>query len=420
MKVLILTLVCCTIFNNFVIAQQSYAKVILDSLCSEHYDGRGYVNQGDTRAADFIIRELESIGVIPFKKNPFAQPYKLNVNTFPYPIEVVLGGDTLVPGADYLVNPSSGSAQGEFELVEINSENLQKQFNGVADLSLQSTAQKIFAFNFTDIADAKKRNEIKSFAYMAMQYFPVIWVEKNKQMFSVGRSQQNYPLVSIDSSSYYKASRVNLKVNNAYKPQYLTKNVIGFIPGKKKRKYIVLSAHYDHLGRMGPDAMFPGANDNASGVAMLLSMAKHFMANKPEYSIVLCFFSGEEAGLEGSKFFVQHPYIKLKRIQFVLNVDIMGGAEKGITVVNGTKHEEAFNTLVEINAEKNYLERVKKRGPTANSDHYFFSQSGIPAFFIYSMGSVKNYHDIYDTAENTPLNKFNEVQSLLIDFIAAQ
>ena len=144
------------------------------------------------------------------------------------------------------------------------------------------------------------------------------------------------------------------------------------------------------------------------------------MANKPEYSIVLCFFSGEEAGLEGSKYFVQHPYIKLKRIQFVLNIDIMGGAEDGITVVNGTKHEEAFNSLVAINAEKKYLKRVKKRGPTANSDHYFFSQSGIPAFFIYSMGNVKNYHDIYDTAENTPLNEFDDVQSLLIDFIKAR
>lgn len=420
MKVLFLSLVFGTMLTGAAVAQQSYAKIILDSLCSERYDGRGYINQGDNRAADFIIRELKTIGVSPFKKRPFEQPYKINVNTFPYPIEVVLGKDTLVPGVDYLINPSSGSAQGEFELIEINTGNLQKQFNGIADLSIQSTAQKIYAFNFTDIEDAKKRNEIKSFAFKAMQYFPVIWVEKNKQMYGVGRSQMNYPLISIDSSSYYKASQVNLKINNAYKPQYLTKNVIGFIPGKKKRKYIVLSAHYDHLGRMGTDAMFPGANDNASGVAMLLSMAKHFMENTPEYSIVLCFFSGEEAGLEGSKFFVQHPYIKLKRIQFVLNIDIMGGAEDGITVVNATKHEDAFNALVEINTEKNYLKRIKKRGPTANSDHYFFSQSGIPAFFIYSMGSVKNYHDIYDTAENTPLNKFSEVQALLLDFISVQ
>ena len=129
---------------------------------------------------------------------------------------------------------------------------------------------------------------------------------------------------------------------------------------------------------------------------------------------------GEEAGLEGSKHFVSNPYFKLKRVKFVLNVDIMGGAEEGITLVNGTIHEEAFAIFEKINAEKNYLNRIKKRGPTANSDHYFFSQSGIPSFFIYAMGNVKNYHDIYDTAENTPLNKFDAVQSLLIDFVKTQ
>jgi aminopeptidase YwaD len=96
----------------------------------------------------------------------------------------------------------------------------------------------------------------------------------------------------------------------------------------------------------------------------------------------------------------------------------MGAADKGITVVNATAHESHFNQLVEINNQKKYLAEIKKRGPTANSDHHFFAEAGVPAFFIYSMGSVTNYHDIYDTAENTPLNQFDEVQQLLIDFVA--
>jgi len=401
--------------NGF--GQKSYGKILIDSLCSERYDGRGYVNNGDVRAGDFIIRELKSIGVNSFKKKTYSQPYKINVNTFPYPMHVVLGTDTLAIGADYLVNPYSGSAQGDFKVEEINTDNFYSKYSGEIDLSSRKKEQKIYAFNFTDIEDAKLRQKIKGMAMKAMNYFPIIWVEKNKQMYSVGRGQMNYPLISIDSAKYKTVSTVNLKINNSYKPQYKTKNIIGFIPGKKKRKYIVLSAHYDHLGRMG-QAIFPGANDNASGVAMLLSVAKHFMQNKPKYSIVLCFFSGEEAGLEGSKYFVQHPYFKLKRVKFVLNVDIMGGADNGITIVNGTKHQSHFDTIVKINEANKYLKVVKRRGPTANSDHYYFSQSGVPAFFIYSMGSVKNYHDIYDTAENTPLEKFNEVQSLLLDFMA--
>ena len=408
------------LFAQISFGQASYARNILDTLCSKSYDGRGYVNDGDNRAADFLVRELKSLGVSHFKKQSFIQNYSFNVNTFPYPIHVIADNDTLIPGAEYLVNPNSGSAQGDFEVIEINSANYMKIYHGEVDLSKQKASQKIFAFNFTDIADKEQLGNIKSMAMAGMDYFPIIWVEKNKQMYSVGRSQKNYPLISIDSASYTHPEIINLKINNAYKPQYETKNVIGFIPGKKKKKYIVLSAHFDHLGRMGTDTYFPGANDNASGSAMLLSLAKYYVENPPDYSIVLCFFSGEEAGLEGSKYFVSHPFFKLKKVEFVLNIDIMGAADKGITIVNGTKHEEAFETFVKINSEKNYLDQIKKRGPTANSDHYFFSESGIPAFFIYSMGSVTNYHDIYDSPENTPLTKFNEVQSLLIDFIASR
>lgn len=414
-KLLALTLIACA--PSF--AQVDYAKRMLDSLCSERYDGRGYVNQGDVRAADFIIREIENIGLSQFKKQSFEQFYSFNVNTFPSTMEVVLGYDTLIPGANYLVDPSSGSAQGNFEVVEINSENWQTVYGGHLNWKSFEEEQKIFAFNFTDVNDKEKLKELKALAIEGMNFFPTIWVTRDKKMFSVGRTQKNYPLIQIDSAVYHTVEKVQLKINNKYITDYQSKNVIGYIPGKNKKEYVVFSAHYDHLGRMGKDSYFPGANDNASGVTMLLSLANYYKKNPPPFTIVFCFFSGEEAGLLGSQYFVSHPFFKLNKIKFVLNIDIMGSADKGITVVNGTKHEEEFNRLVEINANKNYLTEIKKRGPTANSDHYFFSENGVPAFFIYSMGSVTNYHDIYDTSDNTPLHKFNEVQALLIDFVAS-
>ena len=413
----IIPLACVFLFCTNSIGQTDYAKRIMDSLCSDRYDGRGYVNQGDIRAADFIIRELENIGLSQFKNHTFEQTYSFNVNTFPTTMEVVLGNDTLIPGANYLVDPSSGTAQGNFDLVEINSENWQSIYNGRLNWKALKADQKIFAFNFTDINDKEKLKELNALAHEAMNYFPSIWVTRDKKMYSVGRSQKNYPLIQIDSAVYHTVEKVRLKINNKYIPEYQSKNVIGYIPGKKKKAYVAFSAHYDHLGRMGIDTYFPGANDNAFGVAMLLSLANYYKKNPPPFSIVFCFFSGEEAGLLGSQYFVSHPFFKLNKVKFVLNIDIMGAADKGITVVNGTKHEDEFNRLVEINKEKNYLAEIKKRGPTANSDHYFFSESGVPAFFIYSMGSVTNYHDIYDTAENTPLHKFNEVQALIIDFV---
>jgi len=391
---------------------------MMDTLCSEHFDGRGYVNKGDVRACDFIIDELERIGVQHFKNYSFEQPYTLNVNTFPSPIYVVLGDDTLIPGENYLLDPASGTAQGEFNVVEINSTNFYSTYGGKISFKTQEAGQKIYALNFTDVTDKEKLKEIRAYANDAMNYFPAIWVSRDKKTYSVGRSQKNYPLVVIDSASYKTVSKASIKINNLYIPKYETKNVIGYIPGKKKKEYVVFSAHLDHLGRMGKGTYFPGANDNASGCAMLLSLANYYMKNPPPYSIVFCFFTGEEAGLEGSKYFVSHPFFKLNKVKFLLNIDIMGAADKGITIVNATTHETEFNRFVEINNQKNYLTEIKKRGPTSNSDHYFFSEAGVPAFFIYSMGSVTNYHDVFDKAENTPLHKFDEVQNLLIDFVA--
>ena len=404
----------------FIWGQQDYAKSLLDSLCHERYDGRGYVNHGDVRSGDFIIRELEKIGVKPFKDQPYAQPYSLNVNTFPDTMMVVIDQDTLIPGEEYLVQANSGSANGSWKLEEINPSNYEKYLKNASLLQKLKKEGFIPLFNFTEWTDRNKIQSVRKMAQKAMRYTPVVWIEKNEQMFSVGRSEENFPLVSIDSADFSVGKTIELHIRNHYIPNYSSKNIIGCIPGKKKRRFIVFSAHYDHLGRMGNEAFFPGANDNASGVAMLLSLAKYYQAHPPKYSIVFCFFSGEEAGLVGSRYFVNHPYMKTKRIKFVLNVDIMGGASKGITLVNGTVHQKAFATFERINEEKNYLEIIKKRGPTANSDHYFFSQIGVPAFFIYSMGTVRNYHDVYDTAENTPLNRFNEVQNLLIDFVEEQ
>lgn len=400
------------------LGQVDYARSIMTELCSEKYKGRGYVENGDKLAADFIAEELKRLGVAPVNKEGYFQPYQLNVNTFPYTVKVSLDDSLLVPGQDYLVNPMSGTAQGKFKVIPINSSNYFTTYGGQVNPDQNSNEQILYAFNFTDYKAGEKLNEIKKNAYQIAQFFPVIWVTNAKQMYSVGRFHLNYPIIEIDSGAYNAPKEVNLTVNNKYIPKYDSQNVIGKIQGKKKRKYIVFSAHYDHLGMMGPEAMFPGANDNASGVAMLLSLAKYYSKNKPEYTIYFCFFSGEEAGLEGSKYFVSHPLFKLKRVKFVLNIDIMGGAEKGITLVNGTMHTEAFDKMESINATNNYLDLIKKRGPTANSDHYYFSESGVPSFFIYSMGDVTNYHDIYDTAENTTLGKFNEVESLMKKFLA--
>ena len=97
-------------------------------------------------------------------------------------------------------------------------------------------------------------------------------------------------------------------------------------------------------------------------------------------------------------------------------MDIMGTGEDGITVVNGSVFQKEFDKLKEINTQNNFIKDVKIRGKSANSDHHFFSEKGVKAFFIYSMGGIKAYHDIYDRAETLPLNEFENIFKLITKF----
>ena len=99
---------------------------------------------------------------------------------------------------------------------------------------------------------------------------------KNKCLFQLWKSNQK--------NFRNQQKRVKINIHNVFKSNIKTQNVIAYVEGKKKNKFIIISAHYDHLGQMGNDVYFPGANDNASGVAMLLYLSKYFSENKPKYS----------------------------------------------------------------------------------------------------------------------------------------
>ncbi len=167
---------------------------------------------------------------------------------------------------------------------------------------------------------------------------------------------------------------------------------------------------------MGSETYFPGANDNASGVAFLLSLAKYYAANPQPYSMAFICFAAEEAGLVGSKYFTENPVVPLEQIRFLINIDMVGTGETGITVVNGSLHTREFGMLNRINDQKKYLPKINARGKAANSDHYFFSEKGVPAFFIYTQGGISAYHDIYDKASTLPLTEFPNLFKLFVAF----
>ena len=397
-------------------AQDSlYSEKIIKSLCSNKMSGRGYVDKGDQLASKFIANEFKSLGLKTIIDQYF-QNFTFSVNTFPSEMELIYNGRKLIPGVDYLVDPASPSCSfnGNTKFVSINSLD---SIDHYQNWGSQINAAVLDTFTPNYFIDAAIN--LKHYVSNPQNLF-IVKLSGSKLTWSCSQKQSKVPVIILKSDVFDRNSQAHFeaKITSKFVKQYQSRNVVAYIEGSlHKDSFIYVTAHYDHLGRMGSATYFPGANDNASGVAMMLNLAKHFQGHKPKYSMVFIAFSGEEAGLIGSHYYVEHPLTALSEIKFLINVDLMGNGSDGVMVVNGLANPIEFQTLKNINAKNNYLPDVKIRGKAANSDHYWFAQSGVPAFFFYLMGQYPFYHDVFDQASALPLNNFNQAFLLFRDFI---
>ena len=397
-------------------SQQDFGLKVVKELCSKEYCGRGYVNDGHVKAADYINRRFEEFGLSKFNNNYF-QYFNIKANTFPDSVSLFVEGSKLETGIDYLISSVSGSAKGVFNLKFINRNNIIEFLEDLNNRNIRFDGNA-FVLDDAEISDNDTLQLFRELAMIIAQKSPVFKINDAKFTWSVGTEQMPFPIVEIKSEKLPKSTRnVKINIHNVFKSTIKTQNVIAYVEGRKKTKFIVISAHYDHLGQMGNDVYFPGANDNASGIAMLLYLSKYFSKNKPKYSLVFMAFGAEEVGILGSKYYVENPLFPLNDIRFVINCDIMGTGDQGVTVVNGTVHKKEFKKLAVLNLKKKYVNKVKVRGRAANSDHYWFSQRQIPAVFIYTLGGITAYHDVFDKSETLPLTEFSDLSKLLIGFV---
>jgi Zn-dependent M28 family amino/carboxypeptidase len=417
-----LLLVFCLVFLvQFTFAQEQKARRITEILCSDSLYGRGYLKNGVNKAADFLAKEFEQAGLSPYLEDSnYLQPFQFDVNTFPRTVSLSVNGKELIPGKEFVVDAIAGGGKGKMQFVELDTTILDDKTALKKVISIVQEKED-YAF-FLDLSKASAQMEAKlSYELKGIaQFGPLVLVTARKFTWSVGRAQLNYPIFIVKENLIDPSAQVNYTVDAQFVEGFESNNVIGYLPTKRKNaKTVVFTAHYDHLGGMGTttSTFFPGANDNASGTAMLISMADYFRENRTKYNMLFIAFAGEEAGLLGSKYFVDEKSVDLDKIKFLLNLDIMGSGEDGITAVNGTQLKKPFKKLVKINDKKKYLTRIKPRGPTQNSDHYYFHKEGVPSFFIYTMGHNQHYHDIYDTYEELSFTAYDNIVKLLIDFV---
>lgn len=390
------------------------ARKWIDTLASPYMFGRGYVNGGDRIAASYIANEFEHFGLKPlFPEKQFTQAFTHNVNTFAAEQFLRIGKTDLVPGKDYIIQPFSGSVKGKFktELVRAGNDGKwkTKKYKSNTAIILYASTPEEYKTLSAELKDAIRLTNL------------ILLINPGKLTWSVADYQiPGKAIIEVKQSAVPNVSElksVSVDCSAELKKSYESLNVAAKLEGEIKDTFLIISAHYDHLGKMG-SALFAGASDNASGTALMLDLAAYYAkAKKPKYSIIFIAFAAEEAGLVGSKYFVDNPPINLKRIRFVFNIDLMGGGSIGATVVNGSVFENEFLRLQELNTQHNLLGRINKRGKAANSDHYWFSENGVPSFFMYAEGGVTAYHDVDDTRENLPLTKYNELYTLIRLFL---
>lgn len=399
-----------------------YARRAIDTLSSPTMEGRGYVNRGDRKAADYIAGQYAEDGLSAFS-NGYFQPYTFPMNTFPGELRVIVDGKKLVAAREFLVNASSPAIHGEYKLLRISKNNLQD----VKDLAklIKKFRNKIVLIDKEGIENKHVLSLLDSLKYLSnTSAAGLVYVTGSKLTWSVmaGRSVKSFPVLEINRESLpAKPKKMLIDIENEFFSSYPTQNVLGYVRGSvQPDTFLVFTAHYDHLGRMGSDAIFPGANDNASGTAMLLDMARHYSQpeNKPYYTMAFFAFSGEEAGLYGSTYCAEHSPIAPGNVKFLLNMDMVGTGSEGITMVNATIFKEAYHRMVKINADNEYIRTVKERGESCNSDHCPFYRKGIPAVFVYSMGQeFGEYHNPDDISTKLPLTEYEDIFRLLVAFM---
>jgi Zn-dependent M28 family amino/carboxypeptidase len=234
-------------------------------------------------------------------------------------------------------------------------------------------------------------------------------------------------------SSYSFSKAKNLTIDISRQKEELTaENVLGVVEGSDlKDEYIVITAHYDHLGKKGNE-IFYGADDDGSGTAAIMELGRIFAkakadGNGPRRSILFMAVSGEEKGLLGSEYYTSNPIIPLSKTVADLNIDMIGRLDK--------KHERNPNYIYVIGSDKlsTQLHKISEKANSTytkleldytfnqpndpnrfyyRSDHYNFAKNNIPVIFYFN-GVHEDYHKSTDTFDKIDFKKMAHISKLV-------
>lgn len=398
-------------------------------LSSEKYHGRITGSEGNELAAKYIAAYFKEIGLVSPKYDmeylqKYTQPiYRLKkapelsikkgeqIITFEYPEQFTLRAlSSSTTAIDINAEIYEITSPSEFELMDLKGKAVLVSletlglFNSVSELYTkyisEGCAMAIVEYDTSESGHYRNLTVTPMIGPWMSGYFtPLVYV-------------------STDAMKQIRdANAIEYKCSYDFQPDYEASNVVGYIEGKDEEKPIIIGAHFDHVGDNLDGTYNPGALDNASGVAVMLEVARVLKESGkiPQHPIVFVAFNGEESGFQGSTAFVSDPVTSLKD-SVMLNLDMLGAAtDVPITIGNGNgKSTPLTDSLYEISQE---LGIETALGEEARSDNYVFEQRGIDSVCLITMEFTQGYHSPEDTSSDVKSENLKKAAMLVLEYI---
>lgn len=382
-------------------------------LADDKLEGRRAGTEGEKKAMDYISGQFQKIGIQPKGTEGYFQPFEIyDGKTIDPATHLILNGHDLKAGKDFypLAFSANGSVEA-FPAISLKEENT-PWFVNVADI-LEDNEENPHFDLVTFLRDMAV--DYKKMGATAMILYNIAGKEDNLVFNAKDRSEvAPIPIVYITKATatqYLKdaSASIDLKMKVEIGKKYRTgHNVVGYIDNGAANT-VVLGAHFDHLGygedgnsmlRTSEKLIHNGADDNASGTAAMLELARLLKATKSKTSNYLFIaFSAEELGLNGSKYYTENPTIDLKSVNYMINMDMVGrlnDSTKALTV-GGYGTSPVWGKLVNPGTKSYFVIKTDSSG-TGPSDHTSFYRKDIPVLFFFT-GLHTDYHRPSDDAD---------------------
>ena len=388
-------------------------KKIVKELSSKKYQGRGYAKDGVNKAGKYLVKEFEKAGA----NEVTCQSFKIDINTFCGKMKMWADGKKLTPGVDFSMREYSPGVHGEFPVYHVDTLNFDAE-KMYADLAKPEYANCMVVCDFWFMYKHKEFKPLHK-KDSSVGGFIQTWTSPIKFYKAYGSKVMGKPIVWVTPEAIEGVKNVKLDVDNEWLQGYELFNVIAKVSGERHDSCFVFTAHYDHLGNLGKKVYYPGANDNASGTAAIVTLAEYYAQNKPQYDMYFIAFSGEDSGLNGSMFYVDNPVVPLAEIRYLFNLDMIGDNNPVQYCEVSDEGNRGFALLEKINGEKHYFKALNRGELAANSDHYPFAERHVPCILFENEegDAFQYYHTIYDTYKNGIFVSYEPIFKLITDFV---